>query len=79
MRKARHTASASAVVPVGSFEKCQYTMSEAPKNAAQPTNRYPSTFIYDLSTARPPGQAGTMARRITVTAPRWTRARAGPT
>src|SRR5258708_22429698 len=35
-------------------------MSEPAKNTAQPTNRYPSTFIYDLSAARsglPAGRA----------------------
>ena len=45
MSTARPTASASAVVPVGSCEMYQYTMSVPPKKIPQPRNSQPSTFM----------------------------------
>src|SRR5260370_38800519 len=44
MRKAIPTEKESAAVPVGSWEKYQYTMSVPAKNTAQPMNRPPSTL-----------------------------------
>src|SRR5262249_10942500 len=49
MRNPSPTAKPSAAVPVGSWEKYQYTMSVPAKNTAQPMNRPPSTFIRYLS------------------------------
>src|SRR5216683_809759 len=58
MRKAIPTEKESAAVPVGSWEKYQYTMSVPAKNTAQPMNRPPSTLIRYLPGAavRPRGR-----------------------